>query len=379
MVRVAVPVRLRGPAQRALTTRTSRRLRVLLLGPYPPPWGGVQTTVVALREYLRRGGIPCAAINLTRHRRPEADGIYYPETALGVVRLLLRLRYEIIHLHIGGDLSTRLVWLALFCSVLPWAKTVLTFHSGGYPTSPQGRRARPRTLRGFALRRFDRLIAVNEQLVDLFRRFGCRANSIRLIPPHAVPVESLQSLSTAEVPQHIEHFAARHRPLLVSVSGLEPEYDVPLQLDALRMVRGQHPEAGLVVVGSGSRAEELHRQVAALAYGGHVLLAGDVPHAATLAIVRRSDVALRTTWYDGDAISVREALWLETPIIATDNGMRPDGVRLVPIADAPALASAIIDELGRRRERRAAGAQRTDEEGQRNLEATLALYRELLA
>ena len=45
-------------------------------------------------------------------------------------------------------------------------------------------------------------------------------------------------------------------------------------------------------------------------------------------------ILLRTTLYDGDAVSVREALWIGTPVIASDNGMRPEGVRLVPKEDA---------------------------------------------
>ena len=112
----------------------------------------------------------------------------------------------------------------------------------------------------------------------------------------------------------------------------------------------------------------------------HILLTGDLPHAITLAAVARSDLFLRTTQYDGDAISVREALWLGTPVIATDNGMRPAGVRLVPIGDVDALTSAMLEQLdqphGARPDRAVAAAQRTGDE---NLETTRLLYRELLS
>src|SRR5215210_3485148 len=118
-------------------------MRVLFLGPFPPPHGGVQTNLVALREYLRRRAIPSSVINLTRHRRPQADDVYYPRGAAALVRLLLRLRYDVAHLHIGGNLSGRLVGLAFVLTLLPGKKVVLTFHSGGYPSSPGGRSARP--------------------------------------------------------------------------------------------------------------------------------------------------------------------------------------------------------------------------------------------
>src|SRR5438105_8526009 len=39
----------------------------------------------------------------------------------------------------------------------------------------------------------------------------------------------------------------------------------------------------------------------------------------SLRAIADADVLLRTTLYDGDAISVREALYLGTPVVATDN------------------------------------------------------------
>ena len=101
-------------------------MKVVQLGPYPPPHGGVQTNLVAIREYLRRHGYPCDVINLTRFRREDGDGVYYPIGAAALMRLLWRLPADIVHLHFGGDLTPRLLGLALFCTLLPGRKTVLT-------------------------------------------------------------------------------------------------------------------------------------------------------------------------------------------------------------------------------------------------------------
>ena len=40
--------------------------------------------------------------------------------------------------------------------------------------------------------------------------------------------------------------------LLLTVGLLEPEYDLPLQIDVLGQVRERYPEAGLIIAGSGS-------------------------------------------------------------------------------------------------------------------------------
>ena len=44
-------------------------MTVLQIGPYPPPHGGVQTNLVAIRDYLRAHGHSAPVINLTRFRR----------------------------------------------------------------------------------------------------------------------------------------------------------------------------------------------------------------------------------------------------------------------------------------------------------------------
>jgi glycogen(starch) synthase len=347
-------------------------MKVLLLGPYPPPHGGVQTNLVAIHRLLLRRGISSTVINLTRYRQHHTDHVYYPTNALQVVWLLLRLRVDIIHMHIGGNLATRLLALGLLCCLLPRTKTILTFHSGGYPSSPAGKAAHPWTLSGFVLRRFDRLIGVNQEIVEFFHRLGVSPQRTRLIPPHSFPSESDQC--NGSLPAHVGEFFRSHSPILIAVSGLEPQYDVSLQIEVMGPVREKAPAAGLVVIGSGCLEAELQKQIRAKPYAEHILMCGDLPHAATLQAIARSDLMLRTTYYDGDAISVREALHVGTPVIATDNGMRPEGVWLIPPADLPALRLAIEKVLLAPPSVR---PQQTAPD-ERNVEAVLNLYRELV-
>jgi glycosyltransferase involved in cell wall biosynthesis len=227
-----------------------------------------------------------------------------------------------------------------------------------------------RSWRGFVLRQFDALIAVNQEIAGFFEKCGVPRSRIRVIPPHA-PVAAP---SDSCLPASFREFFDAHQPLLLTVSGLEPEYDLPLQIEALGQVRERHPNAGLAIIGSGSLGRSIEARIAATPYASHILLCGDVEHAVTLSAMGACDVFLRTTLYDGDSISVREALQLDAPVIATDNGMRPAGCRLIPAGDLAALTGAIEEQVGRERirlPRRMEGAQ--------NLEAVLAVYQELLS
>jgi len=343
-------------------------MRVLQLGPYPPPHGGVQSNLVAIRTFLRSRGVPCAVINITRHRQSDADEVYYPESAVGLIRRLEQLHYDVIHLHVGGMLTRRLLSLALVCT-LPRAKSVLTFHSGGYPSTDAGKSTGPNSYAGLILRRFDGLIGVNPEIMSFYARLGVARSRTRLILPHSFLPEE-RNVDT--MPPALESFFSTHSPVLISVGLLEPEYDLALQIEAMAHVRDLFPAAGLVLIGSGSLQQELSGKIGARPYAEHVLLCGDVPHAATLQAISRAQLMLRTTLYDGDAVSVREALHLGTPVIASDNGMRPAGVQLIPKSSLQALQDAVENILSQPAARKAAYG--SDDS---NLQAVLDFYREL--
>jgi glycogen synthase len=346
------------------------KLRVLLLGPYPPPHGGVEISLASLQDFLDGHQVCCEVINLTRHRKAEGRGVHYPASAMGVVRLVLQKKARIIHVHIGGNVTWRLLGLGLVCSLLPRRKLVLTLHSGGYPSSPAGKAARPLSLRGFLFRRFDGLIGVNQELVAMFINFGVPLEKIRLILPSALPAH----VPDVALPETIRGFFEAHNPVLLTVSGLEPEYDLPLQIEALGSLRETRPDAGLLIIGAGSHESVIRDRIRAKPYAEHILLAGDVSHEVVLRIMSLSDVLLRTTLYDGDSIAVREALHFGLPVVATDNGMRPEGVILIPVSDQQALCQAIRCTLDKPAARQMSpGADVT------NLNRVIEFYKHLLS
>jgi glycogen synthase len=351
-------------------TYIASQLKILLLGPYPPPHGGVETNVVAIRDFLLRHTISCEVINLTRHRKRSEAGIYYPRNALEVVRLLVRRKSVIIHLHIGGEVSWKLLGLGFVCSLLPGRKVVLTLHSGGYPCSDAGKGAKADSVRGFLFRRFDGLIGVNEQLIQMFQRFGVPREKARLILPFALP----DRIPDVAFPDVVQRFIDTHRPLLLSVNGLESEYDLPFQIDALESLLLTVPDAGLLIFGKGSQEEQIQAHIEARRYADHILLAGDVSHEVVLRAMSLAHVLLRTTLYDGDSIAIREALHIGLPVIATDNGMRPPGARLIPVHDQAALLAALGSLMNKERPRSKPIAIEGDD---RNLYALLEFYQEL--
>jgi glycosyltransferase involved in cell wall biosynthesis len=342
-------------------------MQILQFGVYPPPEGGVQTNVKDIRDYLLSQEIRCGVIHLSRHRQADHDDIFYPKNPIEVMQRALSFPADIWHFHLGGGVTRALLGLYAFGTSVPGKKTILTFHSGGYPSSPEGRRSHP--FRDFVFRRFDRIIAVNLEIVEMFAGIGVDRGRIRLISPFALPAQ----LTNADIPPAIANFTGGHSPILAAICGLEPEYDIALQIDAMASVLRGYPNAGLVVLGGGSLQAELRARIASKAYADSILLCGDVPRPVTLHILSRADASLRTTWYDGDAISVREALQFDVPVIASDNGMRPAGVHIIPARNLQALENMISSVLAMPKSPRVAKPETVE-----NLAAVLELYRELV-
>ena len=204
-------------------------------------------------------------------------------------------------------------------------------------SSVEARTASPNSVRGRIFRRFSRIIAVNDAIADVFRRYGVPADRIKVILPYSPrrPDENVK------IPIELADFRSRHSPMLISVGGLEKDYDPLFQIAAMKDVLAELPQAGLMIVGDGSMRGEVEAAIIASGYAENILLAGNTEHAITLHLINEADILLRTTLFDGDAISVREALFLGTPAIATDTAARPDGVHLIAIGDRSALVKEI--------------------------------------
>jgi glycosyltransferase involved in cell wall biosynthesis len=342
-------------------------MQVLQFGVFPPPDGGVQANVKDIRDYLRTQDIRCGVIHLSRHRQQDSDDVFYPKTPLQVLRTAIDFPANIWHFHLGGNVTKSLLGLYAVGTLIPGKKTVLTFHSGGYPSSPDAQLAHP--LRDFVFRRFDRIIAVNSEIADMFVRMGIERERVRIISPFAIPRE----LPTVEIPPAIAAFIADHSPFLLAVCLLEPEYDIAMQVDAMADILKKLPGAGLVIIGAGSLEEQLRTYIAGKTYAGSIFLCGNVPRPVTLNVMVRADALLRTTWYDGDAVSVREALHFGIPVIASDNGMRPPGVNLIPPRDPQALVAKVLSVMDRPR-----NPHISNPGTQENLAAVLELYQELV-
>lgn len=346
-------------------------MRILQVGPFPPPNGGVQTNLKAIHDLLIERGDEARVVEVPRSKlNVNTVNVIKPRSAIHLIQLFWSLGYDVIHFHFGGRLSLRVTCLMLVCGLLPWCRSVVTFHSGGHAAENLDG-AHRFSLRGLAFRTIDHLIAVNSQIIEMLRSYGVPESKISLIPPYVLERPD----TSVEIPSNIQAFIESHTPYLLTVGLLEHEYSLKLQIDTLGIVRRKQPNAGLMILGWGSLEDELRSYIAGKSYAEHIYLAGDIDRSITLHLIERANILLRPTLFDGDAVSIREALFLGTPVVATDNGMRPEGVNMIPMPPTvDELAAKIIETDNNQGPRRPL----TGGDGKANIRAVIEVYAALV-
>jgi glycosyltransferase involved in cell wall biosynthesis len=153
--------------------------------------------------------------------------------------------------------------------------------------------------------------------------------------------------SASLLPVEIEGFFTEHAPVIACVGLYEPTYGFRHAIRLLDDLRQRHPRAGLLLIGDRQGDEGCRELIAALRLTEDVHLCGNLDHDGCLATLRRATVFLRPTRFDGDSLSVREALALGVPVVASATDFRPPGVVLYDYADFDDLVGKVEETLRR--------------------------------
>jgi len=218
----------------------------------------------------------------------------------------------------------------------------LTLHSGIAPAYIRGASSWMRKLIRIACALYGRVICVNEEIASAVSHLGIAKKRIDIIPAF-LPMDA----PNVVIPAEIESWRERHSPVVTSTMWFRPEYGFEVLAQAIGHLREQHPRIGCLVMGTGEDREQAAALVAQHDLKDAIYLAGDLDHELCLALMARSEVFIRPTFIDGDSISVREAVMLGVPAVASNVGTRPDGVLLFEAGDVDGLVKRVDQAIAR--------------------------------
>ncbi|WP_224362240.1 glycosyltransferase family 4 protein [Hyalangium versicolor] len=315
-------------------------MRVLLIGDYPPPYGGVAIHVQQLHRFLRGRGVEAKVLDIGKGGRPAPDVI--PVQSLS--RFGLRLAGFLsagwtVHVHTSGNNPKSWMLAAAAAVPAPRSPRVITLHSGLLPDFLAGSPAR-RALARAALAGYSRVVAVSQAVKAAL--VGCGVPEGKIVVQPAFCASEVQP---GPVTAAVELARSRRKPLLAMAHHPSPVYGRLVMFRALRLIAEELPGVGLAVFGPGTRTAEFARDARETHVAPYLEDLGELDHEEVLGLLSRCDAFIRPTTHDGDAISVREALALGVPCVASDVCTRPEGTYLFQAGHAPDLALRVRQAL----------------------------------
>lgn len=308
---------------------------VLLLGPYPPPHGGVTSHLERLTYLLQEDGHSVRGMNYYGHANGPAVAGTLRRNPVRFWVAARSPRARIVHYH--HSRFSCLLTVALARRRSPDTRFLLTLHGqelGPYLESPVfGRPAR------WAVRKFDDVIAVSPEVAAQVRPYVPNAR-LRTLPAflpaprghREVTDEAGQRFrSDSQVVLAVSAYRIKRVPggdLHGVATAVEAFTDFADELDDCRLAiflarapRGQDEQyLRSMLKGPASRG-----------HGGRVQVFVGAPLWPVFSLP--NVIYLRPTRTEGDAVSVREALAAGSPVIASDVVARPPEVICVPLDD----------------------------------------------
>lgn len=314
--------------------------KIVVVGPLPPPAGGMANQTRQLTELLRAAQ---ADVSLVQTNAPYSpvwiERIPTIRAGFRLVPYLWSLwknlsQAKVMHLMANSGwawhlLAVPAIWIA-WCRGVP----VVVNYRGGEAAEFL---ARSRSMVQFSMRRVAKLVVPSAFLQEVFGRFGM----------HAAIVPNIIDLARFH-PRVARCSDSAH---LVVARNLEPLYDNSTALRAFQVVLKRLPGARLTIAGSGPEEPSLRRLATDLGLGHVVHFSGRLDRDAMAVLYRSADIMLNPSLADNMPNSVLESLACGVPVVSTNVGGVPHLVQdgktalLVPPSDPTAMAVACLKIL----------------------------------
>jgi glycosyltransferase involved in cell wall biosynthesis len=350
------------------------RRKIILLGPLPPPYGGVAIFTHGLFESVKHRGVRLWAY--AGRAQGEPGVTRFNHRRLGFVPLLVR----------GGACSRildsshflvehpnpLLVPLWLFLKLLVRFEWVKVIHDGSLPPRHAQFGAARRALFRMAAGAVTEFVVLNAELERWLREeVGVRQNVTLIRNVFPVRHDETDGSLPAEIEEALAGFMRRARRVC-SIGVFISDYGflhVALAVERLRRETGE--DLGLVLLDGDFASDALYHEEV-LRGREWITVLKNVARADVSRVLRRCDAFVRATVFEGYGLSRVEAIWAGLPVVATRAG-ETRGMLLYDFGDVDGLAAQLRRALagGHARET-AEWAARYRREAEENLAAITA-------
>jgi glycosyltransferase involved in cell wall biosynthesis len=168
----------------------------------------------------------------------------------------------------------------------------------------------------FLLPNADCVRVVSKRIADSIKSAGIKLKT----EPEILPVfVDVQAIREAPINVSLNKFRQQFDTIILMVSRLEKEKNIPLALSVFRKVVDKYPKTGLIILGEGSQREELKSIARNYNLEDNVVFEGG--NSEVLSFYKTADIFLHTSNYEGYGMVLVEAAVSDCPIVTTDVGI----------------------------------------------------------
>ncbi len=327
----------------------SRWPEIAIIGAYPPPYGGISVHLQRLLQRLDTRGDDYILYNArsSSERPPHVKSIS-KNKYWWYLGFCLRHRCRIVHL-LSENWPSRVLFGLAAC-IRP-GKYVLSLQGQITPDMLKKGGIIRSWLTRWLLHRMDAVIACHPDIArDCVEGAGLSPEKVYMVPAFIPP----DPTHAPPLPGYIEEFIAAHGPVVSAVGWLGVDYEgadlygIDMMVDLIERLRDSYPDIGLVYSFNSDFPDKIDATVRDIRrrVGDRILLVSE-PLEDISRLMSSSDLFVRPTNTDGDAVSIREALHLDVPVVASDAVPRPDGCLVFRSRDMDDFETKIRDALNR--------------------------------
>ena len=325
----------------------NKKPKIALIGVYPPPYGGISVHIQRLNEQLEKKGFECIIYDLRKEKEILQKNVKATKNTKGwMLKYFLNARENIIHYH-GYEPKSLLLFSLL--SIMRKKKVVFTFHSFRYNINNIG--LLQKFIFWIAARANIYFIAVGPQIKGEIVSLGVAPENIEVIPSFIPP--HIREDEIAEIPQEVWAFMNSHSPVIsanayrISYYNNQDLYGIDMCIDLCANLKQYYPMTVFVFclpdIGDYEYFEKMKLRIADKGIENNFLFITE--QYQFYPILMKSDVFVRPTNTDGDAVSLREALYFKVPAVASDAVPRPEGTIVFKSRDINDFTSKVKDVI----------------------------------
>ena len=307
----------------------NKKVKIAIIGPYPPPYGGISVHIKRIENYFKKNHTEYIIYN--ESRIVGYENIINVKPINSYKKFIFKipfLKFGTLHFHV----TNLKIQMLLGCYRFLGKKIILTMHGESYFDELAKLNLVGHYLILLSLRNINKIICVNPRIKEGLLDLGLDSKKIEIIPAFIPPTSD--EIDIKQLPEFFHKIRHKHKFLItanafrISFYNNEDLYGIDLSIELMKLlIDNGYKDIGFIYVipdiGDYDYFKKMQNLVKKYTLEDNFYFY--TKPVAYPAVINMCDLFIRPTNTEGDALSIREALTLQKPTIASDVCTRPEG------------------------------------------------------